>query len=175
MSEPDEIEQHESAAEKVAKNHLLLAVARISMVLALPTITLIATMGSNQLESKFVEIQNKIDLNQSSVSQKFSAVEKAAESQATITREENKTQSELVTKLSDKLIAVETKQTQDAAQLERFQTAVLIRLDRLQDSQVTSSNAISTLTATVQALIEQNRMLATSRNSSPNAGATGVR
>ncbi|MER8555510.1 hypothetical protein NKH69_00035 [Mesorhizobium sp. M0976] len=65
-----------------------------------------------------------------------------------------------MTQVNERLIAVETKQTQDAASSEKFQSATLTRLDRVQDSIVGLSNAVAALTATLQAVAEE-------RNRSP--------
>lgn len=60
-------------------------------------------------------------------------------------------------KLSDRLIQVETKQVQDAASSEKFQNATLTRLDRVQDSIVGLSNAVAALTATPQVVVDDRR------------------
>jgi hypothetical protein len=121
------------SAQKIADSVLLLAIARISMVLALPTIGLIAYLGSGWLEGKFETVNRRVD-----------SVEQTASSA-----------SAQAVKVNDRLIAVETKQVQESASSDRFQSATLNRLDRLQDSIVGLSNAVSALTATVQALAEE--------------------
>ena len=60
-------------------------------------------------------------------------------------------------KLSERLIAVETKQVQDAAVSEKFQAATLTRLDRVQDSIVGLSNTVAALTATLQSIVDDKR------------------
>ena len=65
--------------------------------------------------------------------------------------------SEKATDVSGRLIAVETKQVQDAAAGARFQSEMLGRMDRMQDAIVGLSNSVSALTATVQALAENQR------------------
>jgi hypothetical protein len=55
---------------------------------------------------------------------------------------------------NDRLIAVETKQAQDAVASEKFQNATLTRLDRVQDSIVGLSNTVAALTATLQAMTD---------------------
>ncbi|MFU0502981.1 hypothetical protein [Pseudaminobacter sp. NGMCC 1.201702] len=112
---------------------LLLAIARVSMVLALPTIGLIAWLGSAWLDEQFASVNRRVD-----------GVEQTASSAST-----------QAVKVNDRLIAVETKQVQESASSDRFQAATLNRLDRLQDSIVGLSNAVSALTATVQALAEE--------------------
>ncbi|MHA6686336.1 hypothetical protein [Mesorhizobium sp. A556] len=129
-----------NAPQKIAENVLLLAFARVSMALALPTIGLIALLGSQWLEGKF-DAQAKV------VNQQITTVT------ATATRA-----NDVASKVNDRLIAVETKQVQDGASNDKFQTATLARLDRVQDSIVGLSNAVSALTATLQALVsDQNR------------------
>jgi hypothetical protein len=118
------------SSRKIAENVGLILISRVSMALALPTIGLLAWLYSSwqderldTLRSQIVEVQHA----------SADASDKAA-------------------KVSDRLIAVETKQVQDAASSEKFQQATLTRLDRVQDSIVGLSNAVSALTATIQAI-----------------------
>jgi hypothetical protein len=53
------------------------------------------------------------------------------------------TASEKRSNVNGRLIAVETTQVQDAASSDKFQTATLTRLDRVQDSIVGLSNAVA--------------------------------
>lgn len=167
--ELDSQEHRETAAEKVASNQVLLAVARVSMALAIPAISVITILGSMYIDQKFASADSKMNLNQSAITEKVTTLEKtlttkveSVERSAELRNQAYEASAmrtaDLISKLSDKLIAVETRQSEDAAQSERFSAAVLLRLDRLQDSQVIASNSIATLTATVQALIEQNRI-----------------
>ena len=117
----------------IAENVLLQAVARVSMALALPTIGILFWLYSGWQDDKLEAIRTNVDQAQRSASE--------ASSQAT--------------RLSDRLIAVETKQVQDAASSEKFQTATLTRLDRVQDSIVGLSNAVAALTATIQTIVEE--------------------
>lgn len=117
---------------KIAENVLLLAVARVSMALSLPLIGFVAWLGGQYLESKFDVINDRV----TTVEQRASLA------------------SDQVAKVNDRLIAVETKQTQDGAASEKFQNATLTRLDRVQDSIVGLSNAVAALTATLQAVAE---------------------
>ncbi|KQU77688.1 hypothetical protein ASD12_17975 [Mesorhizobium sp. Root102] len=124
-----------NATEKIADNVLLLVVARISMALALPTIGLIAFLGSQWLDGR------------------IDAVTKTAEQANVVAARAN----DVAGRVNDRLIAVETKQVQDMAANERFQNGTLNRLDRVQDSLVGLSNAVSALTATLQAVMENRR------------------
>jgi hypothetical protein len=135
-----EDEEMPNASAKIAENVLLLAFARISMALALPTIGLIAFLGSQWLEGKFTAQADIVNQQIATVTQ-------------TATRA-----NDVAGKVNDRLIAVETKQVQDAASSDKFQAATLARLDRVQDSIVGLSNAVSALTATLQAMVaDQNR------------------
>ncbi|MER9164415.1 hypothetical protein [Mesorhizobium sp. M0715] len=127
-----------NASEKIADNVLLLAVARVSMALALPTIGLIVFFGSQWLDGR------------------IDAVTKTADQANAVAVKAN----DVAAKVNDRLIAVETKQVQDMAANERFQSGTLTRLDRVQDSIVGLSNAVAALTATLQAVAEE-------RNRSP--------
>jgi hypothetical protein len=131
MAEGDEM----NTTEKIADNVLLLAIARISMALALPTIGLIAFLGSQWLDGR------------------IDAVTKTADQANVVADRAN----DVAGKVNDRLIAVETKQVQDMAANERFQNGTLNRLDRVQDSLVGLSNAVSALTATLQSVVESRR------------------
>ncbi len=65
--------------------------------------------------------------------------------------------SKLAVSLSERLVAVETKQVRDAASSEKFQAATLTRLDRVQDSIVGLSNTVAALTATLQGIMDDRR------------------
>jgi hypothetical protein len=125
-------EEMTNFAQKTVDNTLLLAVARVSMALALPTIGLLFWLYSNWQDTRLNSMQSQIVEAQRSASD---ASDKA-------------------TKVSDRLYIVETKQTQDAASSEKFQNATLTRLDRVQDSIVGLSNAVAALTATLQGIVE---------------------
>jgi S-adenosylmethionine synthetase len=132
----DEDTEMGTASQKIAENVVLLAWARVSMALALPTIGLIFTLGWAYVDRQFEDTTKSLN---------------AAQQMAT-------TASEKASKVNDRLIAVETKQVQDAASSDKFQTATLTRLDRVQDSIVGLSNAVAALTATLQAMVtDQNR------------------
>lgn len=120
-----------NASEKIAENVLLLAIARVSMALALPTIGLLTFFGSQWLDGR---IDN---------------VTKTADQANVVAVKAN----DVAGKVNDRLIAVETKQVQDMASNERFQNGTLNRLDRVQDS-IGLSNAVAALTATLQAIAE---------------------
>ncbi len=135
-----------NASQEIADNVLLLAIARISMALALPVIGTLAFFGSQWLDSRF-EAQNATMENQSRITTaRIETVERTAQSAID--------QSD---KVNNRLSIVETKQSENAASNEKFQIATLNRLDRVQDSLVGLSNAVSALTATLQTIIENNR------------------
>jgi hypothetical protein len=126
--------------QKIADNVMLRAVARVSMALAMPTIMLIVFLGSNWLDGKFdkqaTASQNAIDVQITRIDR----IEKTAT-----------TAIDQSTKVNDRLTVVETKQVTADATAAKFQNDTLTRLDRLQDSMVSMSNAIAALTATMQA------------------------
>ncbi|TPJ60812.1 MULTISPECIES: hypothetical protein [unclassified Mesorhizobium] len=122
-----------NTSEKIADNVLLLAIARVSMALAMPTLGLIVFFGSQWLDGR-------IDAVTKTANQANVAADKA---------------NDVAAKVNDRLIAVETKQVQDMAANERFQNGTLTRLDRVQDSIVGLSNAVAALTATLQAVAEE--------------------
>lgn len=144
-------------AEKLSESVWFRIVARGSMILALPMITLLAVLFNANLEQKFAA-QSAAAENQSRVMvARIETVERGA---AARIETAEKTASIAVAQsaaVNDRLISVETKQAQESASNERFQAATLQRLDRVQDSLVGLSNAVSALTATLQTVIENNR------------------
>jgi len=124
-----------TGSERIAQNVVLLAVARVSMALALPTIGLIFWLYSSWQNAQLNTMQAQIEQTQ-----------RAAQDASTF-----------ALKLSERLIAVETKQVQDAAVSEKFQAATLTRLDRVQDSIVGLSNTVAALTATLQSIVDDKR------------------
>jgi len=123
------------SAQKLVDSVIVTALARLSMLLALPTLGLIFWLYSNWQGDKLATMQMQIEQ----------------------TQHDAKEASRLAIKLSDRLVAVETKQVQDAASSEKFQSATLSRLDRVQDSIVGLSNTVSALTATLQAIVDDRR------------------
>jgi hypothetical protein len=120
-------------AKKVAESVILLVAARVSMVLALPTIGVLFSLYSGWQEEKLGHIRDQIEAVQ--------VTAKAAE--------------ERTVNVSNRLVAVETRQTKEAADGERFQRETLARLDRMQDALIQLSNSVSALTATVKSLAER--------------------
>lgn len=149
-------------SKNIADNVMLLAISRVSMALSLPMIGLVAWFGMQWLDQKFAIQDSKITAqsvsaaNQNSITtSRIETVERTAA--AKLETAERATQVALgqASAINDRLIAVETKQAQDSVTSERFQSATLQRLDRMQDSLVSLSNTISALTATLQAQQEQ--------------------
>jgi hypothetical protein len=126
-----------NTSEKIAENVLLLAISRVSMALAIPLIGFISWLGSQYLESKFEIVNDRV-----------AAVERKADDASSQASQTN-----------DRLISVETKQSQDALAAAKFQDATLTRLDRVQDSLVGLSNTVAALTATLQAITDDRRKL----------------
>ncbi len=124
-----------TGSERIAQNVVLLAVARVSMALALPTIGLIFWLYSSWQNAQLNTMQAQIEQTQRAAQDASSPA----------------------LKLSERLIAVETKQVQDAAVSEKFQAATLTRLDRVQDSIVGLSNTVAALTATLQSIVDDKR------------------
>lgn len=123
------------SAQKLVDSVIVTALARLSMLLALPTLGLIFWLYSGWQDGKLETLQRQIDQTQRAAQEVSS----------------------LAIKLSDRLVAVETKQVQDAASSEKFQAATLSRLDRVQDSIVGLSNTVSALTATLQTIVDDRR------------------
>lgn len=121
--------------EKLVNNTIILIMARVSMLLSMPTIGLLFWLYTGWQEDKLNTIRTQVTIAQTAASES----------------------SRKATDVSDRLIAVETKQVQDAAAGARFQNEMLGRMDRMQDAIVGLSNSVSALTATVQALAENQR------------------
>lgn len=122
-------------ASRITNSVIMTAIARISMVVAIPTICLLAWLYQSWQDDKLDVIRKQVT---------------SAEIAAT-------TASDKAGTVSDRLIAVETKQARDAEASARFQSEMLSRQDRMQDAIVGLSNAVSSLTATVQALADNQR------------------
>ena len=147
--------------QKIADSILLRAVARVSMAMALPVIGIIVTLGSAWLNDQFEKqaIANKSQFekqaidSQNAISTQITRIDRI-EKTATTAIEQS-------AKVNDRLTVVETKQVTADATAANFQKDTLIRLDRLQDSMVSMSNAIAALTATMQAREDYDRRRST--------------
>lgn len=122
-------------ARKVAESVLLQAAARVSMVLALPVIGLLFSLYNGWQEDKLETIRDQIESLQMAT----------------------RVSDERTVMVSNRLVAVETRQTKEAADGERFQRETLARLDRMQDALIQLSNSVSALTATVKTLADRDR------------------
>lgn len=132
---------------QAANNAILIAVARVSMALALPVIVGITTIGTMYLDQKFETQNTRIQqLETAGVNQAriHTARIERIESMATLAIEN-------AAKVGERLISVETKQNQESITSAQFQNATLARLDRMQESIISLSNSIASLTATLQA------------------------
>lgn len=133
--------------EHAANNALLLMVARVSMALALPVLAGISTVGGMYLDQKFsvqdakIEEYKRIGENETRIhAAQIQRIESAANT-AVVN----------ASKVGERLIGVETKQNQESIASSQFQQATLTRLDRMQESIISLSNSIASLTATLQA------------------------
>lgn len=137
----------EDRALQVANNAILLMVARLSMALAIPVLGIVTTIGAMYLDQKFEAQETKIQ-QQRTASEQESRVQVAR-----IERLERMTTTaiENAARVGERLISVETKQNQESVAAAQFQQATLARLDKMQESIITLSNSIASLTATIQA------------------------
>ena len=154
----------DAQTKSIANSVILLAVARISMAASLPVLSVVIWLSSAWLEQKFEAQDAKITAqatatqNQSMIT--TTRIETVERSAAARIESAEKTASVAVAQsaaVNDRLISVETKQAQESASNERFQNNTLTRLDRISDSIVGLSNAVSALTAVTQSTIENNR------------------
>lgn len=163
-TKPEDHHMFDKQTKTIAENVTLLAIARISMALSLPAFGLIAWLGGQWLEQKFamqdakITAQSVASTTQNNLTTtRIETVERTAAAKLETAEKATQTALGQAAQINDRLIAVETKQAQDSAASERFQNATLQRLDRMQDSIVAMSNAISALTATLQAQQENDR------------------
>ncbi|UWF67384.1 MULTISPECIES: hypothetical protein [unclassified Brucella] len=126
--------------QKIADSVLLRAVARVSMVMALPIAGLVVHFGLNWLDSRF---EKQETASQNAIAFQVSRIDRI-EKAATTAIDQS-------AKVNDRLTVVETKQATADATAAKFQNDALTRLDRMQDSMVGISNAVAALTATMQA------------------------
>lgn len=127
------VEDMANTSERIAGNVLLLAVARVSMALAMPTLGLLFWLYTGWQTDKLNTLQSQIEQSQHSADDA----------------------SKLAVKLSERLVSVETKQAEATVSSEKFQLAS--RLDRVQDSIVGLSNTVAALTAALQNIVEDRR------------------
>ncbi|HEX9430266.1 MAG TPA: hypothetical protein VF944_07780 [Candidatus Bathyarchaeia archaeon] len=166
------VEEHymfDHQAKSIADSVLILAISRVSMVLALPTIAFIAWLGGQWLDQRFNQqdakivaqsiastnqntlITARIESTERTTGARVETVERSASARADTVERSANAAIEQAAKVNDRLIAVEANQAQNFAASERFQNGALQRLDRMQDSIILMSNAIAALTATLQA------------------------
>lgn len=129
------VEGMSQSADRMVNNIIIMAIARASMVLALPTIAALFWLYTGWQDEKFDKIKAQVSV---------------AETAATGA-------SRKATDVSLRLAVVETKQENAADAGEKFQTEMLNRMDRMQNAIIELSNSVSALTATVQALAENQR------------------
>lgn len=123
-------------SQKLANSAILTAVSRLSMVLALPTLGLISTLGASWLDQKFAQQELKLETYRAEITRVETVAKQALEN---------------ASRANDRLISVETKQASDAQVNMAFQRDVTGRLDKVNDSLTNLSNIVAALTATLQA------------------------
>lgn len=122
-------------AQKIVDSTIMTALARLSMVLAIPLICALGWLYQNWQEDKLTAIRTQVAQVQVTSD---AAAKKAGD-------------------VSDRLIALETKQARDAEASARFQTEMLNRQDKMQEAIVGLTSSVSALTATVKALADNQR------------------
>jgi len=127
--------QVKEQVRSVADHVITVALARASMVLALPLISLLFWSYEGKRNAELQDIKDEVvRVEKLAVEARAKAVE-----------------------VSDRLIIVETRQHRDAADGEKFQRETLSRLDRMQDALIQLSNSVAALNATVKSLAERQR------------------
>lgn len=146
MDHSNEDSMNGERTQKIADNVMLRAIARVSMTLSMPLLGLVVFLGSGWLEGKFDKAETD---SQNAIAIQVSRIDRI-EKTATTAIDQS-------VRVNDRLTVVETKQSTADATAAKFQNDVLIRMDRFQDSIVSMSNAISALTATMQAREDYDR------------------
>lgn len=166
MSNETEEQMFDKQTHSIANNILLLVIARVSMALSLPAIGFMGWLYMQWLEQKFADQDTKIiaqttnsNHQTSIITTRIETVERTAAARLETAEKAAQTAISQSAQVNDRLIAVETKQAQDSVSAERFQNATLQRLDRMQDSLVSVSNAIAALTAVLQAQPRHGNMM----------------
>jgi hypothetical protein len=126
--------------QKIADSVILRAVARVSMAVALPLVSLLVYFGLDWLDSRF---EKQEMASQNAIAFQVSRIDRI-EKTATTAIDQS-------AKVNERLMVVETKQATADATAAKFQNDALTRLDRMQDSIIGLSNAVAALTATMQA------------------------
>lgn len=114
-----------AASENIVNSTLLLAVSRLSMALALPTLGVIAWLGVAWLDQRF-------DAQTRTIAETAQSVQSLQQS---------------VPAISERVGKLETSNEERAD----YRRQTLERLDRMEASLVTLSNAVAALTATMDA------------------------
>lgn len=130
----------EDKTKKLADNVMIRAIARVSMVAAMPALGLIVFLGQSWINERFNRIEKDSEVQVQFQAGRLDRIEKTA-SQAI----------DNTGKVNDRLTVLETKQATSDVAATKFQSDTLNRLDQLQTSMVSMSNAIAALTATMQA------------------------
>lgn len=154
----------DAQTRKIASSLTLLVISRLSMALSMPALGLIVWLGGQWLDQKFqaqdakITAQGEAASNQNILTtSRIETVERSTSARIETIEKTAVSAVDQSAKVNDRLIAVETKQTQDTASSERFQAATLQRLDRMQDSIVSMSNAVAALTAILQSQRDKDR------------------
>jgi hypothetical protein len=126
--------------QKIADSVILRAVARVSMAVALPLLSLVVYFGLNWLDGRF---EKQETASQNAIAFQVSRIDRIEKTAVTAIDQS--------AKVNDRLTVVETKQATADATAAKFQNDALTRLDRMQDSIIGLSNAVAALTATMQA------------------------
>lgn len=122
-------------ARKIVDSVLMTAIARVAMVLALPLILGLGTVGYNWLQAQRDDLQHQVN-----------AVAATA----------NKT-ADKVDDVGQRLAIVSAKQERDTASVGRFQKEMLTRQDRMNTAITELAKSVAALNATVQALVTDKR------------------
>lgn len=146
MSHQEGGDMFEDRTKKLADNILIRAIARASMVLSMPTLGLIVFLGQSWINERFNRIEKDSEVQLQFQAGRLERVERTA----TLAIENSG-------KVNDRLTVVETKQVASDATASKFQNDTLNKLDQVQMGMTSMSNAISALTATMQAQQDYNR------------------
>lgn len=138
---------------RLVDNAILLMVARVSMALALPALSLFVILVQDKIDSMNRAQDNALAI----VTQQFTTQNQLLVSQL---NEMSKTiaadQANAISSAS-RITVLETRMTQDSVRMAAFETTMGNRYDRVQDALVNLSNQVAGLTATLRLRLEGNR------------------
>lgn len=152
----------EAEKNRLVDNTILTIVARISMTLAIPVISILIWLVNDRFETRFNTLSenNKTSLTElsktfegslASQSSHFQLQQQMMLNQLTEITKSLATAHANASSNQNRITILETNRTQDVVRFSNLETNMGQRYDRVQDALVELSNQVSSLTATIKA------------------------